>query len=170
MSMIVWATDFLTTVAGLDRTDAVLGYSAFPAAMLVGRIAGSRLTRQWPSLSLLLMALVLTLGGFLLFWLGQSATINIVGLFITGLGIANLYPLTLSIAIGLAADQSNQASARASLGVGTALLTAPLLLGWLADRFSLQQAYGMVIVVIVVACGIVMNTRLLAARRVASRL
>jgi F0F1-type ATP synthase assembly protein I len=43
-------------------------------------------------------------------------------------------------------------------------------LGWLADRFSLQQAYGMVIVVIVVACGIVMNTRLLAARRVASRL
>jgi fucose permease len=116
------------------------------------------------------MALVLTLGGFLLFWLGQSATINIVGLFITGLGIANLYPLTLSIAIGLAADQSNQASARASLGVGTALLTAPLLLGWLADRFSLQQAYGMVIVVIVVACGIVMNTRLLAARRVASRL
>jgi predicted MFS family arabinose efflux permease len=170
MSMIVWATDFLATVAGLDRTDAVLGYSAFPAAMLVGRIAGSRLTRQWPSLSLLLMALVLTLGGFLLFWLGQSATINIVGLFITGLGIANLYPLTLSIAIGLAADQSNQASARASLGVGTALLTAPLLLGWLADRFSLQQAYGMVIVVIVVACGIVMNTRLLAARRVASRL
>ncbi|HEY9528364.1 MAG TPA: MFS transporter, partial [Anaerolineales bacterium] len=40
MSVVVWATDFLDSVAGLSRTDAVLGYSAFPAAMLIGRIAG----------------------------------------------------------------------------------------------------------------------------------
>ncbi|HJR80011.1 MAG TPA: MFS transporter [Anaerolineales bacterium] len=166
MSMVVWATDFLDTVAGLSRTDAVLGYSAFPAAMLLGRIAGSRLTRRWASLSLLLMALGLTLGGFLFFWLGQFAALNIIGLFVTGLGIANLYPLTLSIAIGLAADQSNTASARVSLGVGTALLTAPLLLGWLADRLSLQDAYGMVIVLMVAACAIVINNHWLSERKV----
>lgn len=166
MSMVVWGTDFLDTVAGLNRTDAVLGYSAFPAAMLLGRIAGSRLTRRWTSLSLLLMALGLTLGGFLFFWLGQFPALNIIGLFITGLGIANLYPLTLSIAIGLAADQSNTASARVSLGVGTALLTAPLLLGWLADRLSLQHAYGMVIVLMVAACAIVIKNHWLSERKV----
>ena len=170
MSIVVWATDFLDTVAGLSRIDAVLGFSAFPAAMLIGRMAGSRLTRRWSSLSLLLIALVVTLIGFLIFWLAPLSTLNILGLFITGLGIANLYPLTLSVAIGLAADQSNQASARISLGVGTALLTAPLLLGWLADRLSLQNAYGMVIVLMLAACAIVMNSRGLSDRRVVSRL
>jgi predicted MFS family arabinose efflux permease len=170
MSVVVWATDFLDTVAGLSRIDAVLGFSAFPAAMLIGRIAGSRLTRRWSSLTLLLIALLMTLIGFVIFWLSPLATLNILGLFITGLGIANLYPLTLSVAMGLAADQSNRASARISLGVGTALLTAPLLLGWLADRLSLQNAYSMVIVLMVAACAIVMNNRRLSDRRVVSPL
>lgn len=170
MSMVVWATDFLFSVAELSRTDAVLGFSAFPAAMLIGRIAGSRLTRSRSSLTLLLTALTVTLLGFLIFWLAPLATLNVIGLFITGLGIANLYPLTLSVAIGLAADQSNKASARVSLGVGTALLTAPLLLGGLADRLGLQDAYGTVIVLIVAACVIVINNRWLSERRVASQL
>ena len=170
MSMAVWGTDFLFSVAGLSRIDAALGFSAFPAAMLIGRIAGSRLTRRWSSLTLLLAALMVTLIGFPIFWLAHLAALNIIGLFITGLGIANLYPLTLSIAISLAAGQSNLASARVSLGVGTALLTAPLLMGWLADRLSLQSAYGIVIVLMVAACIIVLNNRWLSEHRVTSRL
>ena len=159
MSVVVWATDYLDSVAGLSRTDAVLGYSAFPAAMLVGRIAGSRLTRRSSSLTLLLIALGVTLVGFPLFWLTRLPALKILGLFITGLGIANMYPLTISIAIGLARDQSNLASARISMGVGTALLTAPLLLGWLADRLSLQLAYGMVVVLMLAAIAIVAGSR-----------
>lgn len=170
MSMVVWATDFLDTVAGLSRTHAVLGFSAFPAAMLIGRIAGSRLTRSWASLTLLLIALIMTLIGFLIFWLAPLAALNIIGLFITGLGIANLYPLTLSIAMGLAADQSNQASARVSLGVGTALLTAPLLLGWLADLLTLQYAYSLVIVLMSAACAIVIHHRGRTAQRMVAPL
>jgi predicted MFS family arabinose efflux permease len=167
MSIAVWGTEYLFSVVGLDRTDAVLGYSAFPAAMLVGRMAGSRLTRRWSSYSLLLIALGITLAGFPLFWLARLPVLNILGLFITGLGIANHYPLTLSLAIGLAAGQSNTASARASLGVGSALLTAPLLLGWLADRLSLQYAYAIVPVLIMTALVIVMNNRWITERRAA---
>lgn len=170
MSIAVWATDFLASVAGLSRIDAALGFSAFPAAMLIGRIVGSRLTRRWSSLTLLLSSLAMTLIGFPVFWLARLATLNIIGLFITGLGIANLFPLTLSIAVGLAAGQSNLASARVSLGVGTALLTVPLFLGWLADHIGLQNAYGMVIVFMVAASAIVMNNRWLSERRVASQL
>ena len=169
MSVVVWATDFLDSVAGLSRTDAVLGYSAFPAAMLVGRIAGSRLTRRWSSLTLLLITLGISLAGFPLFWLARLPALNILGLFVTGLGIANMYPLTISIAIGLAQDQSNLASARVSMGVGSALLTAPLLLGWLADRLSLQFAYGMVVVLLVAALAIVINNRGRPAQQIPSQ-
>jgi predicted MFS family arabinose efflux permease len=166
MSVVVWSTDFLDTIVGLSRTDAVLGYSAFPAAMLVGRAVGSRLTRRSSSFRLLLLALGITLAGFPLFWLARLPALNILGLFITGLGIANHYPLTLSLAIGLVPDQSNRASARVSMGVGTALLTAPLLLGWLADRLSLQVAYGLVIVLMVAAFFIVIHNRGLSAHQV----
>ncbi len=157
MTLAVWATDFLSSVAGLSRTNAVLAFGSFPAAMLIGRFGGSRLMRRWSSQTLLLAALGLTLVGFPIFWLSRLAVFNIFGLFITGLGIANLYPLTLSVAVGLAAGQTNQASARASLGVGAALLTAPLLLGWLADRFGLQNAYGIFLVFIIAAFVVVVN-------------
>ena len=159
MSLVVWATDFLVNVAGLSRTNAALAFGAFPAAMLIGRFAGSRLTHRLSSLKLLIASLWVTLLGFLIFWLTRVSALNVLGLFIAGLGVANSFPLTLSIAVGLAAGQSNKASARVSLGVGTALLTAPLLLGWLADHLSLQYAYGIVIVFVIAAFAIIMNNR-----------
>ena len=161
MAIVVWATDFLANIAGLGPTNAALAFGAFPAAMLIGRFLGSRLTRHWPGQVLLPATLTLTMIGFPIFWLARVPVFNILGLFIAGLGIANLYPLTLSMAVGVAADQSNAASARASLAVGTALLGIPLLLGWLSDRIGIQTAYGIVIVLAVLAFVAVINNRLL---------
>jgi predicted MFS family arabinose efflux permease len=160
MSLAVWSTDFFISVVGLARTDAVLAFGVFPAAMLTGRFAGSRLTRSWPALTLLFSALGLTLIGLPLFWLARIPALNILGLFITGLGIANQYPLTMSMAVGVAKEKTNQASARVTLAVGIALLTAPLTLGKLADGIGLQKAFGMVIVLMVTAIVItVINNR-----------
>lgn len=168
MAIAVWATDFLANIAGLGRANAALAFSAFPAAMLTGRSLGSRLTQHWSSQTLLPIALGVTLIGFPVFWLARSATLNVFGLFIAGLGIANLYPLTLSIAVGIAADQSNQASARASLAVGTALLGVPLFLGWLSDRIGIRIAYGIVILFAMLALAIVINNSLLLKKSATS--
>lgn len=151
MSLSVWSTDFLVNVARFSRTDAVLAFGAFPAAMLLGRFAGSRLTRRWPARFLLFTALILSLLGFPLFWLARVPALNVLGLFITGLGIANQYPLTMSVAVGLVGEQTNQASARITLAVGAALLSAPLVLGRLADRLDLQSAFGIVPVLLIAA-------------------
>jgi MFS family permease len=167
MTLAIWATDFLANSVGFGRANAALAFGAFPAAMLIGRFIGSRLTRRWSSLSFLLLTFAIVAVGFPLFWLSRLPLLNVLGLFITGLGIANQYPLTLSIAVGLAADQANAASARASLGVGIALLSAPLLLGALADRFNLRQAYGIVILLLGAALIVVlMNNRLLQRQNI----
>lgn len=166
MSLSVWSTDFLISVVGLSRTDAVLAFGAFPAAMLTGRFAGSRLTRSRSALPLLFSALGLALIGLPLFWLARIPALNILGLFITGLGIANQYPLTMSIAVGLAGKKTNQASARVTLAVGIALLTAPLVLGRLADSLGLQTAFGMVIVLMIAAIIVViLNNRFLLQKQ-----
>jgi fucose permease len=168
MAIAVWATDFLANAVGLGRTRAALAFGSFPAAMLVGRIAGSRLTQRWSSQVLLPAALTVTLIGFPVFWLARAAPFNVLGLFIAGLGIANLYPLTLSMAVGMAAEQSNQASARASLAVGAALLGVPLLLGWLSDQIGIQIAYGIVMLLALLAFAVVINNRLLLKKSATS--
>jgi predicted MFS family arabinose efflux permease len=145
MCLSVWSTDFFISAVGLSRANAVLAFGAFPAAMLTGRFAGSRLTRSWSALTLLFSALGLALIGLPLFWLARTPTLNILGLFITGLGVANQYPLTMSMAISAAGEKTNQASARVTLAVGIALVTMPLTLGKLADAFGLQKAFAMIV-------------------------
>jgi MFS family permease len=127
-------------------------------------MVGSRLTRVLPSVALLLAALGVTLVGFPIFWLARFAPVNIAGLFIAGLGVANFYPLTMSIAVGLAPGPSDTASARVSLGVGVAVLVAPLLLGWAADQYSLQIAYSLVPVFLALAAAVVVLNRRAPAR------
>jgi len=170
MAIAVWGTEFFVSAAGLERATAALAFGVFPAAMFIGRAIGSRLARRWSTIPLLLLALTITCIGFPVFWLSRLPALNILGLFITGLGIANQYPLTLSIAVGAAGKLTNEASARASLGVGIALLVVPLLLGQLADRVGIQSAYGMVIVLLVMATAAVTGGHLQSQRRVASEL
>jgi predicted MFS family arabinose efflux permease len=169
MCLAVWSTDFFISVVGLSRTDAVLAFGAFPAAMLTGRFAGSRLTRSWSALTLLFSALSLTLIGLPLFWLARTPALNILGLFITGLGVANQYPLTMSMAVGVAGEKTNQASARVTLAVGIALLTAPLTLGKLADAFGLQKAFVMIIILMVTAFALtIINNRSVLQKKTVS--
>ncbi len=143
-SVILWSADFLEQVGGLPRNQAALWVSSFFLAAVGGRVVGSLLARRAPSEPLLLLAFAIAGIGFLLFWQAPAPAARVVGLFLSGLGIANLFPLTLSLALGLAPAQSDQASARITLGGGLAILLAPLLLGRLADMWGLAQAFAIV--------------------------
>lgn len=161
----IWGADFLENVLGLGRVNAATMMGVYFLAILVGRIAGSGLSRVMSSAPLLLIALGVTLLGFPIFWLARLPVLNVAGLFIAGLGVGNLFPLTLSLAVGLAPGQANAASARVSLGVGVAILVAPLILGGVADRFSLPYAYGIVVVLVVAAIVVIsINSRVTARR------
>lgn len=164
-----WSADFLATVAGLPQGVAATAVGLFYLAMIGGRVIGSRLAWVMPTGRLLLAALGVAVLGFPLFWLSRSAALNVAGLFVTGLGVANLYPLALSAATGAAAGQANTASARISLAAGLAILTAPLLLGGVADRVGIQSAYGLVIGLLAAAAAMVVWANQIAARLAAAR-
>jgi hypothetical protein len=72
--------------------------------------------------------------------------------------------------VGAAGDHTNEASARASLAVGSALLIMPLLLGQLADPLGIQSAYGIVIVLLAMASIVVIGNYRQARRQVAAEL
>ncbi len=148
--LIFWGADFLENTVGLSKTNAATMMSIFFLAMVLGRLTGSRLTRLASSVPLWLIAQGISLVGFPLFWLAPLAPLNVVGLFITGFGVANLFPLALSVIIGVAPEQADMASARVSLGAGLAILIAPLVLGWTADQLDIQNAYGLVPLLLVI--------------------
>lgn len=144
--MAFWGAEFMENSTGLGRAAASGAMSVFFGAVVVGRIIGSRLTRAYESTDLLLGALALVGIGFPLFWLSSSIPVTLFGLFVAGLGIANLFPLTASVALGVAGDLADTASARMALGAGMAIFIAPQLLGSLADRVGIQTAYGVVLI------------------------
>jgi fucose permease len=112
--------------------------------MVAGRIAGRQVARRMPTERLLLLALGVSTAGFFLYWLAPVALIAVLGLFVAGIGVANLYPLIVALALGAAPGQSNEAGARLTFASGTAILAAPLLLGALADAAGIRLAYGVV--------------------------
>lgn len=166
-SMIFWSADFLEKVGRLDRTDASACVSAFVGAMLIGRLIGRRLAERYDIHKLLPVAAMIAIGGFMIFWLGRSAPINVAGLFLTGLGIANFYPLTLAAAIGVVPDRAGVATARMSLGTGSAILIAPLLLGMVADSSGIFIAYGVIAVLLTTCAAMVFLANWLAHRHAA---
>ncbi len=163
--LIFWSADFLEKVIGLDRVTAATMMGVFLGAMLVGRFIGSGLSRRVSSSRLLMGALGLALVGFPVFWLARLAPLNIAGLFVVGLGVANIFPLTLATALGVTPHQIDQASARISLGGGLAILTLPFVLGWAADLLNIQTALGIVSLLLGVAAVVAYLANRLVARQ-----
>ena len=137
---LLWAPEVLERTQGLSRAAAATAAAAFSAAMLTGRLFTAPLLRRVTAQRLFLMSLALTLPGFLLYWGARQPALSVIGLFALGLGIAQLYPLALGFAIGVAGKLGDAASARASLASGVAILSMPMVLGALADAAGLQRA------------------------------
>jgi fucose permease len=104
--------------------------------------------------------LLLTLAGFAVYWtLGDAARVRsgwaalsaITGLFLTGVGIAPIYPLTLALAVQAAGPLAALASARTTLASGGAILIMPALLGGAADLIGLREATLIVPLLVVLA-------------------
>lgn len=142
--MAFWGTEYLHTVIGLNSSTAAYMMSLYLLVTVGGRVVGSKLAAHVPSASLLGATAVVALGGFLLFWLSPRGPLTPVGLCITGVGISNLFPLSLATGLNIVPALPDLASARASLGAGLAILVAPICLGALADRLGLRLAYGAV--------------------------
>jgi fucose permease len=146
--MISWSVDYLENVLRLLKADAAQAVSLFFAGMILGRLAGSRLVQRFSTPRLVTTSILVASLGFLLFWKPGSVLMGLGGLFLTGLGVASLYPLLLSLAIGASNNNPIQASARATLASGAAILTLPLVLGRLADAVGIGPAYGVVVVLL----------------------
>lgn len=160
-SVLLWAPAYLEKVVGLAAGSAATAAIAFFVAMLVGRIVGSMLVRVVNDRLLFVAVAAVTLVGFAVYTATQDPVVSVAGLFVLGLGIALLFPLTMSFALAAAAPASDHASMRLVLAPAIAVVLSPPLLGALADTAGLSVTVTMTPALMVAA---------LAAFLVANRL
>jgi len=146
--MVFWSANYVEQVLGLSKANAAQAVSLFLGAMIIGRILGSRLVQRFSTRVVVSVSIVIAALGFLLFWRAENSIVGLSGLFITGLGVANLYPLILSLAISAANGNTVRAGARATLASGTAILALPLILGSFADAVGIRLAYALVLLLL----------------------
>jgi fucose permease len=162
---IVYFGTELLTAAGLRTAAAATAMSSLYVGILAGRAGAAWLTRRTGrAVALLWVSLAVSAAGFLVFWLGDRPAVMIAGLFWCGLGIANLYPLSLAVTLAAAPGRGDTAQARTQLLVGCAGIAAPYLLGNLADRLGLHAAFTIEPALIAVSAGLLVAGLRLARR------
>lgn len=146
-----WGASFLVASGHLAKAAAASAMGAFFLAMVIGRLLGSMLMRRMRGAQVLILSLSLAVLAFLLFWLGAGMATHVVGLFLVGLGVANVYPVSLTLATESTPDHADWASARVGVAGGSAVLLAPLVLGAIADHASITRAFSIALPVLLVA-------------------
>lgn len=141
--LVFYGSPQLTSSIGLTDGQAATAMSLFYGGSLIGRLTGSRLSAtRATATQLVLASLGVTVVGFLLLWTSSSTVVCLLALLVTGLGIANLFPLTLSLAVVAARGRTDQATARVQLIVAVSIMLAPLILGALSDHFGVGRSFA----------------------------
>ena len=146
-----WGATFVEDATGVSTDTAVALMAGYFGGVLVGRTLGSRLARRHDPERLLAFALALTVAGFAVLWPSTAPAKALLGLALLGVGLGNLFPMGISVAVALAPERAALASGRAVATTSFAVLLAPLTVGALADATSLTTALGIVPVTLALA-------------------
>lgn len=138
---------------------AAASYSCFAFAMTIGRLTGTSLLERLGRTRTLVAGGLTGAVGMLLGSLAPTVWLALIGFAITGIGLANLFPVAIERAGALAGPTG--VAAASTLGYGGMLLGPPAI-GFMADWFSLSAALTSVALLAAVAATIGFATRRVA--------
>ncbi|MEU1348591.1 MFS transporter [Streptomyces sp. NPDC005775] len=130
---------------------AAAGYSLFALAMTAGRLTGTVLLERLGQTRTLVAGGATAAAGMLLGSLAPTTWLALLGFAVTGLGLANIFP----VAVGRAGELAGPGgvAAASTLGYGGMLLGPPAI-GFLTDWFSLPVALTTVALLAMAAAGL----------------
>ncbi|MFI6607463.1 MFS transporter [Streptomyces sp. NPDC050507] len=140
---------------------AAAGYSLFALAMTAGRLTGTALLERLGQTRTLVAGGGTAAAGMLVGSLAPTAWLALLGFAVTGLGLANIFP----VAVGRAGELAGPGgvAAASTLGYGGMLLGPPSI-GFLADWFSLPVALTTVALLALAAAALGYGARNAATR------
>lgn len=157
--MIFWSAEYLQVHLAMPKDQATQLVSLFLVGMVIGRFAGSKLLQKFDRYLILLASLALGVLGFAIFWFNPSSWLALTGLFLTGLGVANLYATTVTLLFDAAGAMRASAGSGTTLASGVAILLLPFALGSLADLIGINLAILLVFLLFVVMIVLILYGR-----------
>ncbi|RTG52788.1 DUF3307 domain-containing protein [Serratia marcescens] len=143
-SMLDWSALFLTTLRGVEHSQAGLGYALFSITMTLGRLNGDRVVNSLGRYRVLLLGSLCAALGLSLAIAFNHATVSLVGFMLVGLGASNVVPILFSAAGNQRDMPANLAIASVTTVGYAGILAGPALIGFVAQFSSLTVAFACV--------------------------
>ncbi|WP_431774455.1 MFS transporter [Streptomyces cucumeris] len=155
-AMADWAALHLHQDLDASAGLAAAGYSVFALTMTVGRLSGTALVERLGQTRTLVVGGGMAAAGMLLGSLAPSVWAALAGFAVTGLGLANIFPVAIARAGALTGPGG--VAAASTLGY-VGMLLGPPTIGFLADWLSLSAALTTVAALAAVSAVIAALTR-----------
>ena len=143
-SMLDWSAVFLTSLRGVELSQAGLGYSLFSVTMTIGRLTGDRIVAKCGGKNVILFGGIGAAAGIAIAVFVPTWTAALFGFALLGLGSSNIVPVLYSVLGRQKVMPANLAvSAVSTLGY-SGILAGPALIGFMAHSISLSFAFVVV--------------------------
>jgi fucose permease len=142
-----WLALAFTDDYGTSQATGSAGLAVFVTAMTAGRLAGPALIDRWGRVAAVRATCVLGIAGVLATVLGPSLAVGLAGVAAWGVGVA----LGIPVAMSAAGDEPGAAVARVGVVAVcgyAAFLSAPPLVGFVADRVGVLDALSPAVVLL----------------------
>lgn len=159
--MFDWSINYFDKVVEADKDFITFGYSSFIIMMTSGRLVGDRFIARFGTINIMCFNGFLITAGIILVISFPYVLPASIGFGFIGLGSSIVVPIVYSLA-GKSTKMSAGYGIAAVTMVGyLGFLTSPLVMGALSERFGMQSAFGILIVISLaisfIAIGLIKN-------------
>lgn len=144
-AMADWSAIYLRDVLGSGPGLAAAGFAAFSLAMAIGRLTGDYFIELLGSSNMLRLGGALSASGLSLVLLVDSTVPALLGFVGVGLGLATLFPITLSAAARAPGMTAGAGIAAMSSTGYFGFLVGPPLIGFVAEAVGLRGALALIV-------------------------
>ena len=145
-----WSTVYMNDIVHLSSVFAPIGLVIYAIFLSVGRFFGDSIRKRFRDEQTLLYSCILTSIGLTIMISTSYATVTIIGLFISGLGLSNVVPVIYSLAGKTTPESPGIGLATVNTISGTGFFFGPAIIGFIADHYSLRISFTYVLVLCII--------------------
>lgn len=165
LACISWAGQLLAEKQPALAQWSGLGVAFYGLCNGTMRFMGDWLRSRFSDMLLVAVSFCIGLVGLAILATNPGFEVSVIAFAVAGSGLALIFPCLFSVAANLAPNSRAAALAHASAVSGPPRILLPVLLGWIAQSYSLSSIYSVTAVTSILAIGVVWFT----AREIAKR-
>ena len=140
-AMMEWTAVFKGDFHNIDPTWVGLIFCTFTVVMTISRFFGDQIVDKLKVKKTIMISMGLSAVGMSIYALNSSPIMSIIAASMIGAGIANIYPITMSLVTAEDGSRERNVSIVAFISFTSFLISAPLI-GLLGENFGLDKAFA----------------------------